>query len=73
MKSIFIYFAVNVMSVCPCIVDDMKIENQLYATQWFIELMIRSTPNLQSRTSPMTSCNQGYVPHAVIICIVSSS
>jgi hypothetical protein len=40
------------MSVCPCIVDDMKRErererereraNQLDATQWFIELMIRS-------------------------------
>ena len=31
------------MSVCPCIVDDMKRENQLDATQWLIELMIRST------------------------------
>jgi hypothetical protein len=31
------------MSVCPCIVDDMKKENQLDATQWFIEFMIRST------------------------------
>jgi hypothetical protein len=33
----------NLMSVCPCIVDDMKRGNQLNATQWFIELMIRST------------------------------
>ena len=31
------------MSVCPCIVDDMKREIQLDATQWFVELMIRST------------------------------
>ena len=31
------------MSVCPCIVDDMKKGIQLDATQWFIELMIRST------------------------------
>jgi len=30
------------MSVCPCIVDDMKREIQLDATQWFIQLMIRS-------------------------------
>jgi len=29
--------------MCPCIVDDMRRENQLDATQWFIELMIRST------------------------------
>ena len=66
--------------------------NQLDATQWFIELMIRSTcfghyyahhqelehpstwtHNLQPRTVPTTSYNQGYVPHAVNICIVSSS
>jgi hypothetical protein len=33
----------NLMSVCPCIVDDMKRESQLDAAQWFIELMIRST------------------------------
>jgi len=33
----------NLMSVCPCIVDDMKKEIQLDATQWFIELMIHST------------------------------
>jgi len=31
------------MSVCPCIVDDVNKEIQLDATQWFIELMIRST------------------------------
>jgi hypothetical protein len=31
------------MSVCPCMVDDMKRENQLDATQGYIELMIRST------------------------------
>ena len=33
----------NLMSVCPCIVDDVKRENQLDATQWFIELTIHST------------------------------
>jgi len=32
----------NLMSVCPRIVDGMKKEIQVYATQWFIELMIRS-------------------------------
>jgi len=31
------------MSVCLCIVDDLKTEDQLDATQRFIELMIRST------------------------------
>ena len=31
------------MSVCTCRVDDTKRENQLGNTQWFIELMIRST------------------------------
>jgi hypothetical protein len=30
----------HLMSVCLCIVNDMKTENQLDATQWFIELMI---------------------------------
>jgi len=34
---------VNLVSVCPCIVGDIKKEIQLDATQWFIELMIRST------------------------------
>jgi len=36
-------FTENLMSVCPCIVEDAKRKNQLDATQWFIELMIRST------------------------------
>ena len=31
------YKNVNLMSVCPCILEDMKRENQLHATQWFIE------------------------------------
>ena len=31
------------MRVCPCIFDDMKKKIQLDATQWFIELIIRST------------------------------
>jgi len=31
------------------------------------------THNLQLCTRPRTGYNQGYVPHAVIICIVSSS
>ena len=31
------------MGDCPCIVEDMKREDQLDATQWFIELMFRST------------------------------
>ena len=31
------------MSVCPCIVDDMRKEIQLDATQWFIELIFLST------------------------------
>ena len=31
------------MSVCPSIVDDIKKDIQLDATQWFIELTIRST------------------------------
>jgi hypothetical protein len=31
------------MSIFPCIVDDMKKKIQLDATQWFIELTIRST------------------------------
>jgi len=34
---------VDLMCVCPCIVDDMKKEMQLDATQWFIEFTIRST------------------------------
>jgi len=42
-EDILIIFIVNLMSVCPCIVDDMKREIQLDATQWFIELMIHST------------------------------
>jgi hypothetical protein len=33
----------HLMSVCPCIIDNMKRESQLNATQWFIELMIRAT------------------------------
>ena len=33
----------DLKSVCPCIVDDRKRDNQLDSTQWFIELMIRST------------------------------
>jgi hypothetical protein len=31
------------MNVCPWIVDDMKKEIQLDATQWFTEFMIRLT------------------------------
>jgi len=34
---------INFMSICPCIVDDMKKEIQLDATKWFIELTIGST------------------------------
>jgi hypothetical protein len=33
----------NLISVCPCIVEDMKRENKLDATQWVSEFMIRST------------------------------
>ena len=33
----------NLVNVCPCIVDDMEKAIQLDATQWFVELMIRST------------------------------
>ena len=32
----------HLMSVFPCIVDDMKKQIQLDVTQWFIELLIRS-------------------------------
>jgi hypothetical protein len=34
---------VNLMCVCPCIVAIRGEENQLDATQWFIELVICST------------------------------
>jgi len=41
--NILVICDLDLMSVCPCIVDEMKRENQLDATQWFIELMIHST------------------------------
>ena len=40
------------MSVCPCIVDDMKKEIQPDATQWFIELMIHSTNMFRALLCP---------------------
>ena len=36
------YVGKDLVSVCPYIVGDMKKEVQTDATQWFIELMIRS-------------------------------
>jgi hypothetical protein len=39
-----LYLNINLMSVCPCIVDNMKRENQLDATQWFYLAYI--SPNM---------------------------